>query len=80
MNPMAYWERVATVMNYLNPEVDENASLLVSLLKPLGVVPGKAFEPDERQQRILAAAAHSTCAPRGMPRGNGSREFPYSTS
>lgn len=58
MNPMRYWEKVAQVMNYINPEIDQDASLLVSLLKPLGIEPGKPFNPDERQKKILADAAH----------------------
>jgi hypothetical protein len=58
MNPMEYWQQVATVLNFLNPEVDQDASLLISLLKPLGVEPSKEFKPDERQQQILADAAH----------------------
>jgi len=31
---------------------------MISLLKPLGVEPGRPFEPDERQTKILADAAH----------------------
>jgi len=58
MNPMEYWGKVAHVMNYINPEIDQDASLLISLLKPLGVEPGKPFNPDERQKTILADAAH----------------------
>ena len=58
MNPMEYWARVTEVMNYINPEIDQDASLLVSLLAPLGVAPGKPFDPDERQKKILADAAH----------------------
>ncbi len=58
MNPRKYWERVAVVLQYLNPEVDQDASLLISLLQPLGIEPGKPFEPDARQERILADAAH----------------------
>ena len=58
MNPMEYWGQVAEVMNYINPEIDQDASLLVSLLKPLGIEPGKAFKPDARQKKILADAAH----------------------
>ncbi|MBL4796299.1 MAG: DUF1254 domain-containing protein [Oleispira sp.] len=58
MNPNEYWQQVARVVNFLNPEVDEDASLLISLLKPLGIVPGKPYNPDERQERILADAAH----------------------
>ncbi len=58
MDPMVYWERVAEVLNFVNPEIDQDASLLVSLLQPLGIEPGKPFNPDARQERILADAAH----------------------
>jgi hypothetical protein len=58
MNPMEYWQRVATVMDFLNPEIDQDASLLISLLKPLGIEPGKPFKPNARQKQILADAAH----------------------
>jgi hypothetical protein len=58
MEPMVYWGRVAKVLDYLNPEIDQDASLMISLLKPLGIEPGKAFNPDERQKKILADAAH----------------------
>ena len=58
MNPMEYWQRVATVMDFLNPEIDQDASLLISLLKPLGIEPGNPFKPNARQKQILADAAH----------------------
>lgn len=58
MSPMEYWQRVTTVVDFLNPEVDQDASLLISLLKPLGIEPGKPFNPDARQKQILADAAH----------------------
>lgn len=58
MEPMVYWGRVAKVLEYVNPEIDQDASLMISLLKPLGIEPGQPFEPDERQQQILADAAH----------------------
>ncbi len=54
MNPMEYWQRLAKVMNFLNPEIDQDASLL----KPLGIEPGKPFKPNARQKQILADAAH----------------------
>lgn len=57
MAPMPYWERVAEVLNYINPEIDPDASLLISLLKPLGIEPGKPFDPDSRQKKILEDAA-----------------------
>ena len=58
MDPMEYWSRVADVLEFVNPEIDQDASLMISLLKPLGIEPGKPFEPDERQQKILSDAAH----------------------
>ncbi len=58
MAPMPYWERVAMVLNFINPEIDHDASLLISLLKPLGIEPGKPFNPDARQKKILEEAAH----------------------
>jgi len=58
MEPMVYWGRVAEVLNYINPDIDQDASLLISLLKPLGIEPGKPFKPDARQKKILADAAH----------------------
>lgn len=58
MDPMVYWARVREVLDFLNPELDQDASLMISLLKPLGIEPGKPFNPDERQKKILADAAH----------------------
>ncbi len=58
MEPMIYWERVAEVLNFINPKLDQDASLLISLLKPLGIEPGVPFNPDQRQKRILSDAAH----------------------
>ena len=58
MKPMAYWERVAKTLDFVNPEIDQDASLMISLLKPLGIEPGKPFNPDERQKKILSDAAH----------------------
>ncbi len=58
MEPKAYWTRVAKVLDFVNPEMDEDASLLISLLKPLGIEPGKPFSPDARQTKILHDAAH----------------------
>jgi hypothetical protein len=59
MNPTAYWKRVNTVLNFVNPEIDQDSSLLISLLKPLGIEPGKPYSPNQRQQNILADAAHT---------------------
>jgi hypothetical protein len=58
IEPMVYWTRVAKVLEYVKPDLDQDASLMISLLKPLGIEQGKAFNPDERQQKILADAAH----------------------
>jgi len=58
MEPMAYWERVSKVLDYVNPEFDQDASLMISLLKPLGIERGKPFAPNERERKILADAAH----------------------
>ncbi len=58
MDPMVFWQRVHKVMDYVDPEIDVDASLMISLLEPLGIVPGELFDPDERQQRILSDAAH----------------------
>ncbi len=58
MDPMVYWERVAEVLDFVNPELDQDASLMISLLEPLGIAPGKPFAPDARQKQILADAAH----------------------
>ena len=58
MDPMVYWARVAKVLNFVNPEIDQDATLMISLLKPLGIEPGKPFKPDERQKKILSDAAH----------------------
>ena len=36
---------------------DDDGSLLLALLKPLGIEQGKPFEPDPRQKKILEDAA-----------------------
>jgi hypothetical protein len=40
MEPMVYWARVAKVLDFVNPEIDQDASLMMSLLKPLGIEKG----------------------------------------
>jgi len=50
-----YWERVAKLLPLI-PD-DENSSLLLSLLKPLGITRDKPFHPDKRQKQILTDAA-----------------------
>lgn len=58
MDPLSYWERVSEVLNFVDPEADQDASLMISLLEPLGIAPGQDFTPDERQKQILYDAAH----------------------
>jgi hypothetical protein len=50
-----HWERVADVVNRLG--ADEDAAFLLSLLKPLGIEPGKPFQPDARLKQTLTDAA-----------------------
>jgi hypothetical protein len=50
-----YWERVAEVANYVSE--GEDGAFLLSLLKPLGIEPGKPFEPDARMKQILIEAS-----------------------
>jgi len=52
---MAYWERLADIIN--NEVVQEHDRVMMAMLKPLGVEKGKAFNPDERQIKILTEAA-----------------------
>ena len=59
MNPTAYWKRVNTVLNYINPDFDQDASLLISLLKPLGIERGQPYNPSEKQKQVLTDAAHT---------------------
>ena len=53
---LAYWERVADILNRLSP-ADQDGAFLESLLKPLGIERGKAFQPDARQKQILTDAS-----------------------
>ncbi|MCA1408949.1 DUF1254 domain-containing protein [Ensifer sp. IC3342] len=50
-----YWERVAEVVDYVGG--GEDGAFLLSLLKPLGIEPGKRFEPDARMKQILTEAS-----------------------
>lgn len=50
-----YRNRVADVVNYMGDGVD--AVFLLSLLKPLGIEPGKPFAPDARMTQILTDAS-----------------------
>ena len=52
---MAYWERLADIIN--NEIVQEHDRVIMAMLKPLGIEKGKAFNPDERQIKILTEAA-----------------------
>ncbi len=54
----AFWERFANeIAPILDPENDVDASLLLSLVKPLGIVPGEPFNPTDRQRQLLTEAA-----------------------
>jgi len=50
-----YWTRVADVVNYISDSDD--GAFLLSLLKPLGIEPGRPFAPDSRMKQILTEAA-----------------------
>ncbi len=50
-----YWRRVAEVLNRV--QVDQDGAFLLSLLKPVGIEPGKPFNPDGRQMQILTDAS-----------------------
>lgn len=52
---LAYWERLAEAVNH--EPVFERDRFLLAMLKPLGIEKGVAFDPDERQTRILTEAA-----------------------
>ena len=51
---MAYWERLADIIN--REPVHERDRLFLAMLKPLGIEKGKPFNPDERQKKILEEA------------------------
>lgn len=59
LDPDDYWSRAAKALTYvsLDKTVDPDASLVLSLLKPLGITQDKPFEPNARQRRILNEAA-----------------------
>jgi hypothetical protein len=50
-----YWEILADIIN--NETVEERDRFFYAMLKPLGIERGKAFQPDERQKKILTDAA-----------------------
>jgi hypothetical protein len=52
---MPFWERTAESINAI--PADDDGSLLLTLLKPLGIEQGKPFKPDPRQTKILEDAA-----------------------
>lgn len=54
-NPDDFWPRAAKALSYVSADksVDPDASLVLSLLKPLGITHDKPFNPDARQRRIL---------------------------
>jgi hypothetical protein len=52
---MEFWQLVAKMLN--EEPVHERDRMMVAMLKPLGIEKGRAFAPDERQQKILEQAA-----------------------
>ena len=52
---MAYWERVADILQ--REPVDDRDRMMVAMLRPLGIVKGRPFEPNKRQRAILKQAA-----------------------
>jgi hypothetical protein len=52
---MRYWERLATILN--KETLADRDRFFMAMLKPLGIEKGKAFQPDARQNKILAEAA-----------------------
>ena len=53
---MAYWEQLSEVLN--REVVDDRDRFFMAMLKPLRIEKGTAFEPDERQKKILKEGAH----------------------
>ena len=52
---MDYWRLLAKMLN--EEPVHERDRMMVAMLKPLGIEKVKPFQPDARQQKILAQAA-----------------------
>ncbi len=52
---MAYWERLADILN--RESVAERDRFFMAMLLPLGIEKGKTFKPDGRQKRILEEGA-----------------------
>ncbi len=62
---MEYWRRLA---EFVQAEpVEDRDRFFAAMLRPLGIEKGRPFEPDERQERILAEAA---VAGEAMAKGN----------
>ena len=53
---LAYWELLSDVLN--REAVDDRDRFFMAMLKPLGIEKGTAFEPDERQKKILKEGAY----------------------
>lgn len=54
-NGIGYWERLHAILQ--NEPVEERDRFFMAWLKNLGIEKGKPFTPDERQKKILIAAA-----------------------
>ncbi|MEN2398338.1 DUF1254 domain-containing protein [Flavobacterium sp. MC2016-06] len=52
---IAYWERLNAILQ--EEPVDDRDRFFMAWLKNLGIEKGKSFNPDERQKKILIAAA-----------------------
>jgi hypothetical protein len=52
---LAYFERLAGVLE-IEP-VEPRDLMMMAMLRPLGIAPGKAFEPEERQAALLTEAS-----------------------
>jgi hypothetical protein len=52
---LSYWQYLSDL--FANEPVEERDRMMFAMLRPLGVVPGQPFAPDERQARILTEAA-----------------------
>jgi len=50
-----YWRLLSEL--YMNEPVAPRDRMMFGMLKPLGIVPGKPFQPDQRQSKILTDAA-----------------------
>ena len=50
-----FWQLLSDVIN--NNQVDERDRIMLAMLKPLGIIKGEPFNPNERQKQILLKAA-----------------------